>query len=294
MNRLFSRFLHALFILNTGFLTLALPACKTQSTTSTLSFSEYLEGQENVPLSSWIEAIAQASLQSIATPEVVLVENNHLTEIITQVQTVIVRPQSPSQKNIYEELVYTKAFSGENDAKPTQSINALRIENQNQTNLNAMDDEDNILHITNLFERNPVYENSTTAANLLVCNALAHDYFQVIESYPNYFSFFIDTIQDQVMITWSCNDPEELNEAIKNTYFAKAGVGGFNGFEEQIICNKQGVLQKAQWTMPSSYGTITLQAPNDPNLISTYLEDLFDPTLEIGDPLNSYPEVVNP
>ncbi len=159
MNRfnLIRRFFLYFFMSCAGFLIFAsvLPACKTSTSKTTKTFLECLESQEDIPLSIWIEAIAQESLQSIPTSEVVLIEEDHLTEIVRQIQTLIVRPNS-NHDLVYEELVYTKGMSQENDPKAVQAINALRIENNTQTNLNAMDDEENVLYITNLIERDPL------------------------------------------------------------------------------------------------------------------------------------------
>lgn len=283
------RFFLYVLVMSTGFLLFAsvLPACKT--TPQTLkSFRDCLESQEEVPLSTWIEVITYESLQAIPTQEVLLTEDDHLAEIIRQVQTVIVRPKA-DQEGIYEELVYTTGLSSENDTKAAQAINALRIENGLQTNINVMNDEENVLHITNIFTRDPLYEDTRIAANLLVCNALAHDSLPFLEDYPSYFSFSVDETSDQVIITWSCNDLSELNEAIQNTYLAKAGIRLTKDFEEQIICDKQGVLQKAQWTTDTSYGVITLGGLSDPNQIQMYLDQLFASSHSIGDPIEAYP-----
>ncbi len=99
----------------------------------------------------------------------------------------------------------------------------------------------------------------------------------------------MEETEDQVILTWSCNDVLELNEAIQDTYLAKAGVRLSNDFEEQIFCTKQGVLQKAQCHTKDSDALITLQDPSDPSLVQTYFEQLFNPSHAIGDPLEAYP-----
>lgn len=267
-------------------LLLTLSACSQPASTSMLTFSECLEKKEAVPLATWIQAIVKESLDSLGDSPVQIRQTKNMEEISVEETTII---SYSSQEETLEQIYYINGKSHPQDELGAKSLNALRIKNNKQTNLNASSGDSGILYVSNIFSRDPLYENLSQGATNYLCNVLCLDRYALIEAYPSYFTSTIEEMEDGIRLTWICNNPQELKEKIAGSKFSKLGSGFSDQFKEDLVCNDQGQLQQATWTNgnPITQSIITVNRFPDPEALNGYFRDLFDSSKTIGDALNT-------
>lgn len=262
------------------FFSLILSACH-KSSSSSLSFVECLEKREEISLATWIQAISQQSLDSLGNNPIQIIQIETLKEVIIEEDTIF-----SYQEGSLIKLGFVHGKSHESDKLGASSLNALKIQEGEQVNLNASSDDTGTLYITNIFSRDPIYQDLSKAATHYLWNVLCLDRFEIIETYPDYFPVTLEERENEIHLTWTCRDPQELSK-ILSPRFSKLGVG-FSEFEEHLICNKQGVLLSAQWKdTQTSQALIMVKNYLDSSSLESYIDELFNTSKNIGDPLST-------